>query len=203
MLLPPNGVVFMTRAIDADFIKDVEHDTLLRFTVLPVEAFNSLPVAADDVNAFKIVREDGSINSYSVVRDVFDCAAFCLRLVTGREIAQLGKRLFLQNFILIVVTGMGMLIAFLVFTEKQILRRILSMQRQAQHIEKSSEPLKKIDIQGDDEIFDLSLNLFLAFKTFHSLSFLSIKSNNKTSLSDIYCPTERLHNALVPVSFIT
>ena len=49
-----------------------------------------------------------------------------------------------------------MLIAFLVFTEKQILRRILSMQRQAQHIEKSSEPLKKIDIHGDDEIFDLS-----------------------------------------------
>ena len=159
MLLPANGVVFMTRAIDADFIKDVEHDTLLRFTVLPVEAFNSLPVAADDVNAFKIVREDGSINSYSVVRDVFDCAAFCLRLVTGREIAQLGKRMFLQNFILIVVTGMGMLIAFLVFTEKQILRRILSMQRQAQHIEKSSEPLKKIDIQGDDEIFDLSLKI--------------------------------------------
>lgn len=159
MLLPANGVVFMTRAIDADFIRDVEHDTLLRFAVLPVEAFNNLDVPADDVNAFKIVREDGSINSYSVMRDVFDVAAFSLRLVTGREIAKLGKQMFLQNFILIVVTGMGMLIAFLVFTEKQILRRILSIQRQAQHIEKSNEPLKKIDIQGDDEIFDLSLKI--------------------------------------------
>ncbi|WP_374288024.1 CHASE4 domain-containing protein [Desulfovibrio desulfuricans] len=33
MLLPTNGVVFMTRAIDAGFIKDVEHDTLLNFSI--------------------------------------------------------------------------------------------------------------------------------------------------------------------------
>ena len=35
----------------------------------------------------------------------------------------------------------------------------VSMQRQAQHIEKSQTPLKKIDIKGDDEIFDLSLKI--------------------------------------------
>lgn len=159
MLLPPNGVVFMTRAMDAGFIKDVEHDTLLRFSILPVDVFNNVPAAADDETAFKTVREDGAVNSYSVMRDMFDCAAFCLRLVTDREIAQFGKRMFMQNFILIVITGMGMLVAFLYFTERQILRRILSMQRQAQHIEKSSKPLKKIEIEGDDEIFDLSLKI--------------------------------------------
>lgn len=159
MLLPANGVVVMTRAMDPDFIKDVEHDTLLFFAILPVEAFDTLPVVADEATSFKTVREDGAINSYSVMRDVFGNAAICLRLVTGREIAQLGNRMFMQNFILIVVTGMGMLIAFLVFTEKRILRRILSMQRQAQHIEKSGMPLKKIEIQGDDEIFDLSLKI--------------------------------------------
>ena len=159
MLLPANGVVFMTRAMDAEFIKDVEHDTLLRFSILPVDVFNNVPTAADSENGFKTVREDGAVNSYSVMRDVFDCSAFCLRLVTDREIAQLGKRMFMQNFILIVITGMGMLVAFLYFTERQILRRILSMQRQAQHIEKSSEPLKKIEIEGDDEIFDLSLKI--------------------------------------------
>ena len=159
MLLPPNGVVFMTRAMDAGFIKDVEHDTLLRFSILPVDVFNNVPTAADDDTGFKTVREDGAVNSYSIMRDMFDCSAFCLRLVTDREIAQLGKRMFMQNFILIVITGMGMLVAFLYFTEKQILRRILSMQRQAQHIEKSSKPLKKIEIEGDDEIFDLSLKI--------------------------------------------
>ena len=159
MLMPANGVVFITRAMDADFIRDVEHDTLLRFSVLAADVFNNVPVASDDATGFKIVREDGAVNSYSVMRDVFDCAAFCLRLVTDREIAQLGKRMFMQNFILIVITGMGMLVAFLYFTEKQILRRILSMQRQAQHIEKGSEPLKKIEIEGDDEIFDLSLKI--------------------------------------------
>lgn len=159
MLLPPNGVVFMTRAMDAEFIRDAEHDTLLHFSILPVDVFNTVPTAADDVTGFKTVREDGAVNSYSVVRDVFDCSAFCLRLVTDREIAQLGKRMFMQNFILIVITGMSMLVAFLYFTEKQILRRILSMQRQAQHIEKSSTTLKKIEIGGDDEIFDLSLKI--------------------------------------------
>lgn len=159
MLLPPNGVLFITRAMDADFIKTVEHDTLLRFTVRTVDEFNNLPTAADSTTGFKTVREDGAVNSYSIMRDVFDCAAFCLRLVTDREIAQLGKRMFMQNFILIVITGMGMLVAFLYFTERQILRRILSMQRQAQHIEKSSKPLKKIEIEGDDEIYDLSLKI--------------------------------------------
>ena len=159
MLLPPNGVVFMMRAMDADFIKDVEHDTLLRFSILPVNVFNNVPTAADDETGFKTVREDGAVNSYSVMRDMFDCSAFCLRLVTDREIAQLGKRMFMQNFILIVITGMGMLVAFLYFTERRILRRILSMQRQAQHIEKSSKPLKKIEIEGDDEIYDLSLKI--------------------------------------------
>ena len=159
MLLPSNGVVFMTRAMDADFIKDVEHDTLLNFSIVPVEEFNNVGMPADDATGFKTVREDGAVNSYSVVRDVFDCSAFCLRLVTDREIAQLGKRMFIQNFVLIVLTGMGMLVAFLYFAEKQILRRILSMQKQAQHIEKSSKPLKKIKIQGDDEIFDLSMKI--------------------------------------------
>ena len=159
MLLPPNGVVFMSRAMDAEFIRDVEHDTLLNFSILPVDVFNNVPTAADDTTGFKTVREDGAVNSYSIMRDVFDCSAFCLRLVTDREIAQLGKRMFMQNFILIVITGMGMLVAFLYFTERQILRRILSMQRQAQHIEKSSKPLKKIEIEGDDEIFDLSLKI--------------------------------------------
>ena len=159
MLLPSNGVVFMTRVMDAEFVREVEHDTLLRFSILPVDVFNNVPTAADNETGFKTVREDGAVNSYSVMRDVFDCSAFCLRLVTDKEIAQLGKRMFMQNFILIVVTGMGMLVAFLYFTERQILRRILSMQRQAQHIEKSSKPLKKIEIEGDDEIFDLSLKI--------------------------------------------
>ena len=90
MLLPPNGVVFMTRAMDAEFTRDVEHDTLLRFSILPVDVFNNVPTAADDETGFKTVREDGSVNSYSVMRDVFDCSAFSLRLVTDREIAQLG-----------------------------------------------------------------------------------------------------------------
>ena len=157
MLLPANGVVFMSRAIDTDFIAGVAHDTLLHFSILPVDAFSSLPTPADETNDFKTVREDGVMSSYSIMRDVFGGAAFCLRLVTDRDIAELGKRMFIQNFILIVVTGMGMLIAFLVFTEKQILRRILSMQQQAQYIEKSHAPLKKIEIQGNDEIYDLSL----------------------------------------------
>jgi len=159
MLLPANGVVFVTRAMDAGFIKDTEHDTLLNFSIVPVDVFNNVRMPADDETGFKTVREDGAVNSYSVVRDVFDCSAFCLRLVTDREIAQLGKRMFMQNFVLIVMTGMGMLVAFLYFAEKQILRRILSMQKQAQHIEKSSKPLKKIEIQGDDEIFDLSMKI--------------------------------------------
>ena len=100
MLLPPNGVVFMSRAMDAEFIRDVEHDTLLNFSIQPVEVFNNVPTAADDESGFKTVREDGAVNSYSVMRDVFDCSAFCLRLVTDREIAQFGKRMFMQNFIL-------------------------------------------------------------------------------------------------------
>lgn len=159
MLLPANGVEFMTRAMDADFIKDVAHDTLLNFTIMPVDVFNNVPAPADGDTGFKTVREDGAVNSYSIIRDVFDCAAFCVRLVTDREIAKLGRRMFIQNFVLIVVTGLGMLVAFLYFAEKQILRRILSMQRQAQHIEKDGSQLKKIEIQGDDEIFDLSMKI--------------------------------------------
>jgi Predicted periplasmic ligand-binding sensor domain len=142
MVLPANGAVVMTRSIDADFVAETERNTLLRFSILPVGAVAAAAAEEDDT-LFKTVREGESISSYSIMRDVFGRAAFCLHLVTDRAIARLGRRMFAQNFVLLIVSGLSMLIAFLVFTQKRILRRILSMQRQAQHIKNSTGTLKK------------------------------------------------------------
>lgn len=168
MVLPSNGAVVMTRVVDAAFIAEVERSLLLRFSLLPVSAFADAAAAAEDAAQFKTVRDGESISSYSVIHDVFGHPAFCLHLVSDRAIAQLGGRMFVQNFVLIIISGIGMLIAFLVFTEKRILRRILSMQRQTQHIQNNPGSQKRISISGKDEIFDLSMRINGMIDTLHA-----------------------------------
>lgn len=143
----------MTRAVDADFIRDVEHDTLLRFSVLDVNMFNNVPVAADDTTGFKTVREDGAVNSYSVMRE-------CVRLLcllpapcyrqgnSPARQAHVHAKFHSYSYYRHGYAG-----GLFVFYRKADSAAHTPMQRQAQHIEKSSKSLKKIEIEGDDEIF--------------------------------------------------
>ena len=171
MVLPANGVLIMARAIDGRFIATVAHDTLLKFSVTPVVTYEYESALANAETGYKIAANHGVLTTYSIVDDAFGNAAFCLKLDTDRGIMVLGRQMFVQNFLLVVVSGITLLIAFVIFTEKKILRRILSIERQAQHIGKSSKSMRNITISGDDEIFDLSVNINSMIDT--------LKSNEK------------------------
>jgi diguanylate cyclase (GGDEF)-like protein/PAS domain S-box-containing protein len=155
----PAGALVLTRPMDAAFLQRFREVTGLHFAVEPASAFDAVPAVTDSATGYKLVREADAVTVYAVMRDVFGDPVLCLRLDAGRDVAELGRGMGRKNFLLIAAFGLILLLAFLLFTEAHILRRVVSIQRQARRIGRGKGVLRRIVIPGDDEIHDLAMSI--------------------------------------------
>ncbi|MBO4369539.1 MAG: EAL domain-containing protein [Desulfovibrio sp.] len=128
-LKPPRGILVMARSLDESFVAEAEKMIRLQFSIVPKERFDNLAFEKDDTHSFKIVKEKHFFRVYSLCNDLFGNPAYCLELVTDRDISKMGQSMSLKNCILMIGLGLALLLIGLCALhqkEKLIMKRELA-----------------------------------------------------------------------------
>jgi signal transduction histidine kinase len=150
---PVRGTLIFGRYLDSREIGQLAAITHLN---LMIDRHDGSPLAADSAPALIEVLNEQTIAASKPLADLDQSASLQLRVEVPRSIyAQglLGINSFLISLLIAGLLFGGIIIGLL---ERFVLSRLAMLQASVQHIGEQSDPSKRIEIAGDDELADLT-----------------------------------------------
>lgn len=156
---PARGICIMGRLLDKPLINDLARATRLNLGIrkLTPGEKTSVPTGPGET-APRLAKDSDSIVAGTLIRDVHGAAQLELMVKDDRSVMAMGLATFRQNFVWMLVTGMGVGAVFIVLLEVRILRRFRTIRMQADKICHSGKAVRRIAIDGSDELSDLADN---------------------------------------------
>lgn len=165
---PPRGKLIFVRGIS-----DYELNTLAEINKYPVYILSQNDLVKDPNfskildyplsknQSFVVPMDHNLISGYKVLDDIYGHPTIILRVDTNRDIYNIGIASIWYILVVSILISIIFVIAFFIFVHKEVLLRLLELNREVNVITSTLETSKRLDIKGNDEISLLANNVNL------------------------------------------
>ncbi len=163
---PPQGVIIMGRYLNNDEIAKLALLTRPGLTITPV---HELPADSNLVTQIKENQGEKAgiilpmsfqkIAGFALMKDIFGNDALILQITEDRDIYHQGIYTTLQVILIILAGGLILGFVVILLLDQVVLKRLGSLAHQVHEIGKSGHSIDRVDLKGDDELSDLSLEI--------------------------------------------
>lgn len=157
MKLPSKGVCIAGRVLDQALVDEIKESTKLAVAI-SVLAPGGTPARPSE-DSPRLVKNDEEIRSSLLVKDVYMAPALDVTVTDDRSVMSMGVSTFKTNFALVFGACASLGLIFMLVLEYRVLRRIHMIQEQAGGICNADSPVRRIAIDGNDELSRLAENI--------------------------------------------
>ncbi len=156
---PARGTLVFTRMLSADTIQTLSGIVQFPISLHPVDETNP-PQGMDEavtslragVSTVVFPMDNETVAGYSLINDIYDRAAFVIKVEIPRDTYQLGE--LVSSYYIFSVLGVGLLVGLSAWflLQKRILSRITMLIRGVNRIAETGDTSTRISLPGNDEV---------------------------------------------------
>jgi len=160
---PVRGTLIFARYLNSDEIKRLGDRTELSVSISRL-ARESLPAqylmadaSSSDKPQIQIKPLDANtVEGNTILKDIYGKPILLLRVTQQRQIYQQGQKSFLYFMGALTVAGLFFATVILILLEKQVLSRLLALNKSIRRIRESADLTMRVPVRGNDELSSLT-----------------------------------------------
>nr|WP_282055940.1 EAL domain-containing protein [Clostridium botulinum] len=151
----PNGAMIFIKFLTKENINKI-YGNNTNFQIIDYK--NLYPVIYKKNNIFMIEHNDHLLESYGLIKDIFNNNAFMLKLNINRDIYFTAKENIKFFIFVIFILGIFMSILLIKILNELVLKRVHSIEKTLNYVAKTADLSVRLDTTGNDEITNLNKN---------------------------------------------
>ncbi|WP_061334656.1 EAL domain-containing protein [Clostridium botulinum] len=151
----PNGAMIFIKFLTKENINKI-YGNNTNFQIIDYK--NLYPVIYKKNNIFMIEHNDHLLESYGLIKDIFNNNAFMLKLNINRDIYFTAKENIKFFIFVIFILGIFMSILLIKILNELVLKRVHSIEKTLNYVAKTADLSVRLNTTGNDEITNLNKN---------------------------------------------
>ncbi|NFK79612.1 EAL domain-containing protein [Clostridium botulinum] len=151
----PNGAMIFIKFLPKENINKI-YGNNTNFQIIDFK--NLYPVIYKKNNIFMIEHNDHILESYGLIRDIFNNNAFMLKLNINRDIYFTAKENIKFFIFVIFILGIFMSIVLIKILNELVLKRVHSIEKTLNYVAETADLSVRLNTTGNDEITNLNKN---------------------------------------------
>ncbi|EJO5346308.1 EAL domain-containing protein [Clostridium botulinum] len=157
---PPNGSMIFVRFLTSSNLSKIYGD-MGNFDIINYKSLSNVIYNENDI--YIVERDENTIETYCLLKDVFNNNSFMLKTNINRDIYSAAKSNINFFIFVIFVIGIFMCILLIKILNELVLKRIHNIEKTLNYVSVTTDLSVRLDASGDDEISNLNKNFNIMF----------------------------------------